>query len=141
MANHENPYHGLVAWEVSSKQSHYGQRLVNADTFLSIFNFNSPQAATVPIWALTGEVTCDAPHERKVFRRIEFHGIGSIYVRTYVDGRYISESMVVATETPSKERMLALPRGTRGYSIQLELSGIFELDLIEIGYESFPRTS
>lgn len=134
---YENPYHSLPAWQ----DSQHDKPVVTDSTGGAIYYFNRPQEAEAPIWVLTGEITCDEPHERKRFKRIEFHGSGSIYVRTFVDGRFVSEGMVVCTETASKERALALPRGIKGYSIQLELSGIFKLDLIEIGYDSFPRTS
>lgn len=136
---YQNPYHVLDNWREPQLLNGYG-RSDSANT-PSIFKFGSRQSGSPPVWAVTGEITCGEPHERKVFKRIEFHGAGSIFIRTFVDGRFISEGMVVATESPSKVRVLALPRGTKGYSVQFEMAGIFELDLIEIGYHAFPRTS
>lgn len=106
----------------------------------TIYTFNSSRQ-NVPIRYLSPDINFDARHERKRFRFIEFHGRGTAAVRVFVDGRLINSGNVCATEDPSHQRKFMLPRGTRGYTLKLEVAGLIDIRLIEVAYEPMPWTS
>ncbi len=79
--------------------------------------------------------------ERKRFRQIEFHGRGSLYCRVYVDNIWICDGSVTLTETPSKDRRLGIPIGTRGYNIDIEFCGDADPRALEVTYDEMSSTS
>lgn len=113
----------------------------------SIYRFNPPYGVTrIPLHIRTGAQTLhnsndyrkyDAgdPVARKRFQQIEFHGKGSLYVRVYVDGIWICDGTVTMTESPSKDRRLGIPIGTRGYTIDVEFCGDADIRALEFTYE------
>ena len=111
-----------------------------------IFKFNSLANTAngkqrVPFYCRTGAQSFGTPVERKRFTQIEFHGKGTLYVRVYVDGVWIIDSMVTLTETPSKDRRLGIPIGTKGYTMDIEFCGDADLRAIEYEYSPTNRTS
>jgi hypothetical protein len=102
----------------------------------SIYCFAPPYGVTrVPLHIRTGEQAIGNPSDRKRFQQVEFHGKGSLYVRVYVDGSWVSDGTVTLTETPSKDRRLGIPTGTRGYTIDLEFCGDADMRAVEFTYE------
>lgn len=99
----------------------------------SIYRFNPQhnESGKVPLHVRTGAMTFGAPHERKRFRAIEFHGSGTIYVRVYVDGTWISDGSVTMSESPSKNRRMGLPIGTTGYAVDVEFCGDANIRAVE----------
>lgn len=79
--------------------------------------------------------------ERKKYRQIEFHGKGTLYCRVYVDGVWICDGSVTLTETPSKDRRLGIPIGTRGYNIDIEFCGDADIRALEVTYDNMSSTS
>lgn len=108
----------------------------------SIYKFATAYAPErVPLHIRSGAQTFGAPDERKRFHQIEFHGTGSLYVRVYVDGVWISDGSVTMTETPSKDRRFGLPVGTKGYSLDVEFCGDAALRAIEYTISRLSETS
>lgn len=119
----------------------------------SIYRFNPPHGAVkIPLHIRTGAQTLhnvadmrryDAgdPVARKRFRQVEFHGRGNLYVRIYVDGTWIADGTVTMTETPSKDRRLGIPIGTRGYNIDVEFCGDADIRAVEFSYDHMPEQS
>lgn len=95
----------------------------------------------VPIFVRTGQQAMGAPHERKRFTQIEFHGKGSLYVRVYVDSVLICDGRVSLTELPSKDRRLGIPTGTNGYTIDVEFCGNADVRLVEFDYKPMRSAS
>lgn len=103
----------------------------------AIYRFAPPYGVSrIPIHIRTGAQSFGAPDERKKFKQIEFHGKGTLYVRVYVDGVWISDGSVTLTETPSKSRRFGLPVGTKGYALDVEFCG--DADLRAVEYEVSP---
>jgi hypothetical protein len=113
----------------------------------AVYRFAPPYGVTrIPLHIRTGEQALhnlsdmkkyDAgdPVGRKRFQQVEFHGKGSLYVRVYVDGSWVSDGTVTLTETPSKSRRLGIPIGTRGYMIDVEFCGDADVRAVEFTYE------
>jgi hypothetical protein len=108
----------------------------------SIYRFAPPYGVTrVPLHIRTGEQAIGNPSDRKRFQQVEFHGKGSLYVRVYVDGSWVSDGTVTLTENPSKSRRLGIPIGTRGYMIDVEFCGDADVRAVEFTYEYMPSPS
>ena len=105
-----------------------------------IYKFNPPQSTTrIPIHVRTGAIRIGELTDRHKFQQIEFHGNGTLYVRVYVDGTWICDGTVTLTETPSKDRKLGLPIGTKGYILDLEFCG--DADIRAVEFSSAPMSS
>lgn len=78
------------------------------------------------------------PFDRKRIRAIIMHGAGTAAARVYVDGRFVTEGTLVATQDPDRPRRLNLPRGSTGYSIRVELWGYFEMDSLNVEFSLLP---
>ena len=89
----------------------------------------------------TGQQSFGTPAERKRFTQVEFHGKGTLYVRIYVDGIWISDATVTLSESPSKDRRVGIPTGTRGYVMDIEFCGDADLRAIEFEYKPMQRSS
>ncbi len=109
----------------------------------SIYRFAPPYMPTrIPLHIRSGAQTFNqVPVERKRYDQIEFHGKGSLYVRVYVDGIWICDGTVTMTETPSKDRRLGIPTGTRGYTVDVEFCGDADIRAIEFSYRPMVSTS
>ena len=111
----------------------------------SIYRFAPPYGVRrIPLHIRTGASPMANPGgamERKRFRQIEFHGKGSLYCRVYVDGIWICDGSVTLTETPSKDRRLGIPIGTRGYNIDIEFCGDADIRALEVTYDEMSETS
>ena len=107
-----------------------------------VYKFNPPQAVTrIPLHVRTGPIRVGQLTERYKFQQIEFHGKGTLFIRVYVDGVWICEGDVTLTETPSKDRRLGLPTGTRGYILDLEFCGDADIRAIEFNAAPMARPS
>lgn len=94
----------------------------------------------VPGRMRTGPKNLGLPTSRKKFRRIEFHGKGSYYARAWVDGELVvtgAEGSFV--ENPDKMRIVPLPRGTKGYTIDVEIIFFGQLRGIEVEWDLMPQ--
>ena len=112
----------------------------------AIYKFNSNSSVSnsrqrVPMFVRTGQQSFGTPAERKRFTQIEFHGKGTLYVRIYVDGIWISDATVTLSESPSKDRRVGIPTGTRGYVMDIEFAGDADLRAIEFEYKPMQRSS
>lgn len=81
------------------------------------------------------------PSERKRFQQIEFHGKGTVFCRVYVDGVWIVDASATMTESPSKDRRVGIPVGTRGYTVDLEFSGDGDIRAVEFSFTPMSSTS
>ncbi len=87
---------------------------------------------------MTGEMGMGDPFTFKFFRGIAMYGIGHAQVRVYVDkvpvainrpighpqfGEKHTYADVELVETPDPQRVMWLPRGTKGRTISVEASG------------------
>lgn len=78
----------------------------------------------VPVRLRTGPNPCGNPFERKWFSSIELNGeAGGWFVcRVWVDGRLVVSSVEGSfAEAPGMPRRVRLPRGTKGYFIDMEI--------------------
>lgn len=106
----------------------------------SVYRFAPPYGpVNIPLHVRTGPQSFGSPDERKRFKQVEFHGTGTLYVRAYVDGVWISDGTVTMTEAPSKMRRFGLPVGTKGYTLDLEFCGDANLRAVE--YEVSPMAA
>jgi hypothetical protein len=106
----------------------------------AIYRFAPEYSSThIPLHIRTGAQSFGSPSERKRFKQVEFHGTGTLYVRAYVDGVWISDGTVTLTENPSKDRKFSLPIGTKGYTLDLEFCG--DADPRIITYEISPMAA
>lgn len=75
----------------------------------------------------TGEWAPVAGTDPVRFDHIEFYGSGTVSVRVYVDREYVcDDESVDITSVPGGLRKVNLPKGTKGYTIDIEMAGVFE---------------
>ncbi len=76
---------------------------------------------------------------RKWIRGIVFHRVGvgaaSLKVRVWVDGRLICVGGLEMDETPIRSRKISLPRGTCGYTLDIEIVGNAPIRHVEAEWE------
>ena len=107
----------------------------------AIYKFNSSNTSRIPLSIRTGQQALGNPTERKKFSQIEFHGKGTVRCRVYVDGVWICDNVATMTETPTKDRRIGLPTGTKGYTLDVEFCGDADIRAMEITYSSMSETS
>jgi len=89
----------------------------------------------VPIGLRSGQKGFGNSSERRKYETIEFYGDGFIYCRLFVDGRWVGDNKIVATESPNKPRKFNLPRGQRvGYVVDFEAYGETNKMVVEYVY-------
>jgi hypothetical protein len=106
--------------------------------FMGIFKFNDDRNRTIPIRFMTGEMGLGDAFAMKFIRGIAFYGTGHLQVRVYIDkapvkinrpigdplfGTNVTYADVELVETPDPQRVLWLPRGTKGRTVNIEASG------------------
>ena len=89
----------------------------------------------------TGQQAFGNPTERKRFQQLEFHGKGTVKCRVYVDGVWICDASATMSETPTKERRIGIPVGTKGYTLDVEFCGDADVRAMECAYSSMSETS
>ncbi len=104
-----------------------------------IFKFNDDRTKVIPVRFMTGELGLGDPFQMKFFRGVAAYGIGHLQMRVYVDksaipinlplthpsyGERVTYGDIEMAETPDPQRVLWLPRGTKGRTINIEASGL-----------------
>ena len=107
----------------------------------AVYKFNSSNTARIPMSIRTGQQAFGNPTERKKFQQIEFHGKGTVRCRIYVDGVWICDGSATMSETPTKERRIGIPVGTKGYTLDVEFCGDADVRAVECAYSSMSETS
>lgn len=106
-----------------------------------VYRFDASTGLNAPIFIDTGENSMGTPMQRKMMRAVEVHGKGTFSARVWVDGSMVvANATGVASEGPTKPRIIALPRGTKGYTIRIELCG--SMDILRgfiVNYEPLPN--
>jgi hypothetical protein len=92
----------------------------------------------IPWYIRTGPMSQGDPTNRKRYRVIEVHGKGTVDARVYVDGQVVARSKATPAETPAGKRKINLPKGTRGYEIDLEMAGDADLFGLELQWDGMP---
>lgn len=116
-------------------------------TGVGIYSFNADPNIVpgtkprIPLHIRTGQQSLGNPPERKRFKQVEVHGKGTATVRVYVDGVYVHQNTVTLTESPSKDRRLGIPTGTRGYTLDIEICGDANIRAVEYAYEDMVASS
>lgn len=96
----------------------------------------------VPIGLRSGQKGFGNSSERRRYETLEFYGDGYLYVRAYIDGRWVGDNKIVATESPNKPRKFNLPRGQRvGYVVDLEAYGDTNRLVVEYVYTEMVSAS
>lgn len=106
-----------------------------------VYKFNASNTARIPLSIRTGHQAFGDPTERKRFCQLEFHGKGTVRCRVYVDGIWVCDGVATMTETPTKERRVGLPVGTKGYVMDVEFCGDADIRAVECFYKSMSETS
>lgn len=111
-----------------------------------VYSFATDPSTRIPFYIRTGQQSLGDPTERKRFDHIEIHSDnfanGTLAVRVWIDGHYVCDGMLVATETPSKVRKLNLPRKMNtGYVIDVEMAGDVDLRAVEFHFDAMRATS
>lgn len=103
-----------------------------------IFKFNDDRTKTIPVRFMTGEIGLGDPFQMKFMRGIAMYGVGHLQARVYVDkspvyinrpithplyGTKVTYADIEMAETPDPQRVLWLPRGTKGRTINIEAAG------------------
>jgi len=108
----------------------------------SIVELFSDNEKVMPFYVRTGPIMCGNPLERKTFKSVELHTQvgqpGTLRVRIYIDGRYVCDSRVTASDAPGRHNRVNIPIGRRtGYGIDLEFSGNTPFTGIEVNYDPY----
>lgn len=81
----------------------------------------------------TGEFAPLASVDAVRFDHIEFFGAGTVSVRVWVDREFVcDDTSVDLTSVPGGLRKVNLPKGTKGYTIDIEMFGVFDPRSVEI---------
>ena len=104
----------------------------------AIYKLFADRHTQIPVRFLTGEMGMGDPFTFKFFRGIAMYGIGTAQIRVFVDhvpvsiyrplghpeyGTATTCGDIEMAETPDPQRVLWLPRGTKGRTINIEVSG------------------
>lgn len=106
-------------------------------TGMSIYRWEG-STQEVPVRVRTGPLVCGDPFERKWFTSVELNGEagGAFTCRVWVDGRIVVKDVSGSfAEIPGKPRSVRIPRGTKGYSIDIEVIFIGRLRGAEVFYD------
>ena len=96
----------------------------------------------MPMFIRSGQKGFGNVSERRKYSHIELYGNGTLSVRLYIDGRYVSDDIVTLTESPNRVRKMNIPRGYRtGYTIDLEIMGDTDRLLVEYVFEEMGSQS
>ena len=114
---------------------------VSLATGRGVYKFNASNTSRIPMSIRTGQQAFGNPTERKKFQQIEFHGKGTVRCRIYVDGVWICDGSATMSETPTKERRIGIPVGTKGYTLDVEFCGDADVRAVECAYSSMSETS
>lgn len=96
----------------------------------------------MPMFLRSGQKGFGNVSERRKYSHIELYGNGTLNVRLYIDGRYVSDDIVTLTESPHRVRKMNIPRGYRtGYTIDLEIMGDTDRLLVEYVFENMGSQS
>ena len=137
---------------ISNLQVYYDAQVSFSNSFSptpltggAIYRFD-PQGETtkLPILIRTGAQSLGSPSERKHFRQVELTGEGYnnglVGVRIWIDGRYVCEGRITMTDTATCVRRINLPvNKSVGYTIDVEISGMANIRVMEIKFEEFLR--
>lgn len=121
-----NPFLEITPWSERFDPPYHG-----------VMRFNVGMA--VPITVKTPDYDLGYAPNMKAFDHVAFHGDGKAFVRVWLDGRLAAEGTVIMTQSPSRTRNFRLPRGCKGYTIAVEMCGLFELDALEFDFEVVGR--
>jgi hypothetical protein len=106
----------------------------------SVCLFMGDRTRVMPGRFNTGELKIGDPFAFKFFRGVAVYGIGQIHVRVFVNkapvniyrpldapdyGTPTTHGTIEMAETPDPQRVLWLPRGTKGRTLSIEGSGDF----------------
>lgn len=97
----------------------------------------------VPVRLRSGPKTCGSPYDMKWFSSVDLNGDpgGSFVCRVWVDGHMVVSGAAGSfAEIPGRPRNIRLPRGTKGYAIDVEVvyTGKFRgsevfFDMVSVG--------
>lgn len=83
----------------------------------------------------TGLIFCGNPSVLKYFNEVKFSGNGKIYVRALVDSTEVARGYTILSQDPNIANVFRLPRGTAGYGLRLQLTGIAWWRHFEINWD------
>ena len=96
----------------------------------------------VPIRLRSGPKTCGAPFEKKWFSSVELNGDagGSFVCRVWVDGHLVVAGASGSfAEIPGRPWTVRMPRGTKGYDIDIEMVYVGRFRGAEVNYDLVER--
>lgn len=111
-----------------------------------IYELFVDDANRIPFHIRTGQQAFGNAAERKRFHYLEFHGYGplsgTLWVRIYIDGRYVCDGKSVTSENPNKIRRVNIPvTKCIGYTIDVEFAGDIPLRALEFAFSPMASTS
>lgn len=108
------------------------------DTALVYGVFNEDQRPMMP-FVDTGLVYCGEPQLLKYFYRVRFGGSGKLYIRAMVEDTEVARGHVTLSEDPYQASVFRLPRGTAGYGLRLQMTGIAWWRYYDIEWDAVTR--
>jgi len=83
----------------------------------------------------TGDIHCKTSELLKIFNSIEFKGHGTLYVIAWVDNTMVAQGWCELSMDANQTNIFALPQGTAGYSIRLQIAGVADWKFFDIDFE------
>jgi hypothetical protein len=99
-------------------------RLAPSDSTQLVYaRFNEDRRPLLPM-VDTGLIYCQRPDLMKYFKWVRFGGRGKLYIRAMIDDTEVQRGWVVLSEDPNQASVFKLPKGSAGYGLRLQLTGI-----------------
>lgn len=106
----------------------------NTAAFIGTWSYEDGDV--VPFTVVSKPMDLDMPTVKKFWRRLEFFGEGRVKAIVYGDGHLFTTGTAQMTSNPTGHRFVNLPRGAKGYALNVVLSVMGRLDGFVIHYDA-----
>ena len=89
----------------------------------------------IPFTVVTGPMDMGNPGVTKFFDKVAFYGNGTVHVMAFVDNVLVQTGHAAMAETPNRQRFLNLPKGSKGYELNLVMLVNGYIDTLDIHWD------
>ena len=101
--------------------------------FLATWSFD--QGDKIPFLIVSKPMNLGSPTVRKFFRRLEVFGDGWVNVMAFADSQFLVNGHAQMSSNPTGHRFVNLPRGSKGYELNVIMTVMGRLDGVIVHYD------
>lgn len=94
--------------------------------YLATWSFD--QGDMIPFTVVSGPISLGNPTIQKFWRQLEFFGDGWVHAMVFCDGQFLTSGHAQMTSNPTGHRFIGLPRGSKGYELNVVMTVMGRLD-------------